>query len=102
MGDRVEGSACIRGLYKGAIKKAREGAMLVLTRKSGEAIRIGDEIRILVVEVRENQVRIGIEAPADVPVHREEVYMRILEENRRAAIPDTKILQEVVEKWRKR
>lgn len=50
--------------------------MLVLSRKSNEAIRIGD-IKVTVVEIRGDKVRIGIEAPKDVPVHREEVYEEI-------------------------
>lgn len=59
--------------------------MLVLTRKSGEAVRIGDDIRIVVVDVKENQVKIGIEAPSKTPVHREEIYLKIQEENIRAS-----------------
>lgn len=59
--------------------------MLVLTRKSGEGIRIGDDIKIVVVEVKDNHVKIGIEAPQDLPVHREEIYLKIQEENIRAA-----------------
>jgi carbon storage regulator len=59
--------------------------MLILTRKSGEMIAIGDEIKIYIQEVRGNQVKIGIKAPSDVTVHREEVYLRIQEENRVAA-----------------
>ncbi len=59
--------------------------MLVLTRKSGEAIRIGDDVRIVVVEIRENQVRLGIEAPIEQQVHREEIYLKIQEENRAAS-----------------
>ena len=58
--------------------------MLVLTRKLGENIRIGDSIKITVLEVRSGQVKIGIEAPPEVKVHREEIYARIQEENRRA------------------
>jgi carbon storage regulator len=58
--------------------------MLVLTRKLGENIRIGDTVKITVLEVRSGQVKLGIEAPADVKVHREEIYARIQEENRRA------------------
>ncbi|MDX2036262.1 MAG: carbon storage regulator CsrA [Isosphaeraceae bacterium] len=50
--------------------------MLVLTRKVGERIRIGGGIVITVVRLQNDKVRIGIEAPADVPVHREEVYLR--------------------------
>ena len=59
--------------------------MLVLTRKSGEGIRIGDEIRHVVVEVKGNQVKLGIEAPRSETIHRDEVYNKIHEENIRAA-----------------
>jgi len=59
--------------------------MLILTRKSGEMIAIGDEIKVYIQEIRGNQVKIGIKAPPDVTVHREEVYLRIQEENREAA-----------------
>lgn len=48
--------------------------MLTLTRKVGESIRIGDDIEIIVKEIRRNQVRIGVVAPRDVPIHREEIY----------------------------
>lgn len=58
--------------------------MLVLTRKLGENIRIGDHVKITVLEVRSGQVKLGIEAPPEVKVHREEIYARIQEENRRA------------------
>lgn len=58
--------------------------MLVLTRKIDESIIIGDDIRITVVEVRHDQVKLGITAPRDIPVHREEVYREIQEENKRA------------------
>ncbi len=59
--------------------------MLVLTRKSGEAIRIGDDIKIVVIDVRENQIKIGIEAPQSLSVHREEIYLKIQQENIKAA-----------------
>ena len=48
--------------------------MLVLTRKTGETIRIGDTITVRVLEARGSQVRIGIDAPADVKIYREEIY----------------------------
>ena len=51
--------------------------MLVLTRHVSDRIRIGDDIEILVVAVRGDKVRLGVKAPADVPVHREEVYQQI-------------------------
>ena len=61
-----------------------EGTMLLLTRKLGENIRIGDDVKITIVEVKGNHVKLGIDAPASVKVHREEIYERIQEENRRA------------------
>ena len=59
--------------------------MLILTRKSGEAIRIGDHITLKVIEIRGNQVRIGIDAPRSLAVHREEIYALIQEQNKAAA-----------------
>ncbi len=55
--------------------------MLVLTRKSGEAINVGDEITITVLEIRGNQVRLGLQAPLDVIIHRKELYDKIKSEN---------------------
>lgn len=51
--------------------------MLVLTRKPGESIQIGDDITIFLLELNGNQQRIGIEAPRDVTIHRSEIYDRI-------------------------
>lgn len=59
--------------------------MLILTRKLGESITIGDNIKVSVLGIHGRQVRIGIEAPLDVVVHREEVYVKIQAENRRAS-----------------
>jgi carbon storage regulator len=62
--------------------------MLVLTRKMTEGITIGPNIRVVVLEIKGGQVRLGIEAPHSVQVHRDEVYARILEENKQAALTD--------------
>ena len=51
--------------------------MLILTRKSGEGIKIGEDIRVVILETKGNQVRIGIEAPKGTKVYRDEVYERI-------------------------
>jgi carbon storage regulator len=59
--------------------------MLVLTRKLGESIRIGDTITIKVVELDNRHVKIGIEAPKEIAVNREEIYERIQKENRAAS-----------------
>ena len=59
--------------------------MLVLTRRLNQSIRIGDDIEVTIIEVRGDQVRIGISAPRDTPVHRTEVYLQIQQENQAAA-----------------
>jgi carbon storage regulator len=59
--------------------------MLVLTRRLNQSIKIGDDIEITVIEVRGDQVRLGVAAPRDVTVHRKEVYLQIQQENRAAA-----------------
>jgi len=59
--------------------------MLVLTRKIEETIRIGDSISIKVIDIDNRQVKLGIEAPRDVAINREEIYLRILAENEAAS-----------------
>jgi carbon storage regulator len=54
--------------------------MLILTRRVGETLVIGDEITLTVLGVKGNQVRLGVNAPKDVSVHREEIYQRIQQE----------------------
>lgn len=59
--------------------------MLVLSRQRDQTVMIGDEIEVTVVDVRGDRVRLGFKAPAEVPVHRKEVYDAIRRENERAA-----------------
>jgi carbon storage regulator len=59
--------------------------MLVLSRHRDESIMIGDDVVVTIVDIRGDKVRLGINAPQDVPVHRQEVYEAIQRENRRAA-----------------
>jgi carbon storage regulator len=59
--------------------------MLVLTRKSGESIQIGPQVKVTVIEVRGSQVRLGVEAPPEIMIHREEIYSKIVMENKMAA-----------------
>lgn len=58
--------------------------MLILTRRVGETLMIGDEVTVTVLGVKGNQVRIGVNAPKDVAVHREEIYDRIKQEGQEA------------------
>lgn len=60
--------------------------MLVLTRKLGESIAIDDHIKIRVVQIKGKQVRLGIEAPKDTKIHREEVYLAIQNQNEESAL----------------
>jgi carbon storage regulator len=68
--------------------------MLVLTRRIGETLVIGDDVNVTVLGVKGGQIRIGITAPREVQVHREEIYLRILKERAngtgRASTPDSK------------
>ena len=60
--------------------------MLVLTRKLGESVTIGDDVKITILGVRGRQVRLGIIAPQKLTIHREEIYFKIQEENKRAVV----------------
>jgi len=62
-----------------------EGAMLVLTRKLGESITIDDRITITVVVLKGNQVKLGIDAPPETKIYRQEIYARVMEANKQAA-----------------
>jgi carbon storage regulator len=74
--------------------------VLILTRKSGEGLFIGDDIRITILEIRGKQIRVGIEAPASVVVLREEIYRRIQEENLQAAGARDIDVSQIAQLWR--
>lgn len=62
--------------------------MLILTRRVSEEVRIGDDIKIKILGGKGNQVRIGVAAPEDVSVHREEIYQRVLAERNNTSASD--------------
>ena len=62
--------------------------MLALTRKKGEALMVNNNVEITILEVRGDQVKIGIAAPKDVPIYRKEVYLQIQEENKASFSPE--------------
>ncbi len=75
--------------------------MLVLTRKPGDGIVIGDDITIKILEIKGGGIRIGIDAPKDHKIYRQEVYQRILEENREALKWDITELDSIGKKIKK-
>ena len=75
--------------------------MLVLTRKAGERIQIGDEVVLEILEVRQGQVRLGIEAPRHVRIYREEIARQIREENRSAAASEPAAMGSLVARLRR-
>jgi carbon storage regulator len=84
-GEGPRGSEPRKAKRQPATKQSGEGApMLILTRRPGESVKIGDDITITVLAVRGNQLRLGFTAPQNVAVHREEVYERIQSERRLA------------------
>ncbi|HOE96382.1 MAG TPA: carbon storage regulator CsrA [Candidatus Sumerlaeota bacterium] len=74
--------------------------MLILTRKSGEGIRIGDSITLKILEIRGNQVRVGVDAPRNISVHREEIYDLIREQNALAALSSPDSSEVLTSIWR--
>ncbi|WP_163526878.1 carbon storage regulator CsrA [Halobacillus ihumii] len=69
--------------------------MLVLNRKAGESIRIGDDIELKIVSVEGGQVKLGIDAPKHVEIHRQEVYAAIQEENKEATMFSENLLEQL-------
>ena len=76
--------------------------MLILTRKPGESLYIGDSVKVTIVEIKGHQIRVGIDAPADLRIYREEIYLQILEENRQAARSSEAGLEGLAEVWKER
>jgi carbon storage regulator len=76
--------------------------MLVLTRKLGESIAIDDHIKIVVVQIKGKQVRLGIKAPKETKIHREEVYKAIQEQNAQAAQTDLSQISELSQEFEKK
>lgn len=75
----------------------RGSNMLVLTRKLGESIAIDDHIKIIVIQIKGKQVRLGIKAPKETKIHREEVYQAIQDQNELAAQSDYEGLSKITE-----
>ena len=79
--------------------------MLVLTRKTGEGIIIGDDIKITIVELKGGGVRVGVDAPRDMKIHRQEVFDKIKQENKEATqwdIADLNELSTILDAGRKK
>jgi len=76
--------------------------MLVLTRKLGESIAIDDHIRIRVVQIKGKQVRLGIEAPKETKIHREEVYLAIQDSNKQSSEASSDSIRKATELLRKK
>jgi len=73
--------------------------MLILTRRAGESLHIGDNVKITVFSIQGKQVKIGIEVPETMAVYREEVYLRIKEENARAIAANDNDLVAAASLW---
>lgn len=76
--------------------------MLVLARKKGEALILNDNVEITILEIQGEQVKIGIEAPKSVPIYRKEVYLSIIEENKKAVSPEVISLKDLSEKMKRK
>lgn len=74
--------------------------MLILARRAGESLHIGDDIKITVFSIQGKQIKLGIEVPPDTLVYREEVYLRIKDENAAAILASNSDLLAAAEIWR--
>jgi carbon storage regulator len=73
--------------------------VLILTRKIGETVTIGDDIKVKVVEVKGRQVRLGITAPSEWAVHREEIFLKIQEQNLESLATEPQDLETAAQLW---
>jgi carbon storage regulator len=73
--------------------------MLILTRKPGESLYLGDDIRVTILGMQGRQVKIGITLPQDMVVYREEVYRRVMEENRMALATSNEDFLQAAQLW---
>jgi carbon storage regulator len=93
----------LRNLFRTRIKAPilaeRQDAMLVLSRKAGESILIGDDIEIVITSIEAKRVKVGIKSPPNVPIYREELYRKIREENMRAASIGKDEFDSILEKY---
>lgn len=76
--------------------------MLILSRRSGESIHLGDDIVISILGVKGKQVKVGIEVPDDIPVYREEVFLKIQQENEMAIQTSSEDLVAVADIWKRK
>lgn len=74
--------------------------MLILTRRSGESLYLGTDIRITVLGMQGKQVKLGLDVPANTTVYREEVYKRVIEENRQALASSNEDVMVAAELWK--
>lgn len=75
--------------------------MLILTRRPGESIYLGDDIKITVLSVQGKQIKVGLDVPEDLPVYREELYLRVQEQNKMALDLTDQDLLAATQLWRK-
>ncbi len=76
--------------------------MLILTRRPGESLYLGDDIRITVLGLQGKQIKLGLQVPAEMTVYREEVYKRVIEENKLAMAASTEDLMVAANLWNKK
>ena len=76
--------------------------MLILSRRPGESLHLGDNIKITVLSIKGKQIKLGLEVPEDTPIYRDELYRRVQEQNRLALQASEQDLQRVAGIWKKK